>query len=790
MKKKFFLETFFLFLCVFQIIGASQLYAANAESIIDGKYYTINRFGDKNAFIRQNSSGALATGAYTVSDMCFWQLVATDNPDCFYIKNASSGLYMQSSKAGNSTVILLGKEPVEYKIAKDMNTGVSTSGYYYLCSTDQTVDNTKSGTKGLNYSSGNHTVVSYDIVSGTNANSYWEICLMDEGVTPPVLPNDDPFVGDPKKYYTFSSCTSSDALIAENNAGELTTSKFHINTKVFWKLIPTNNPDCYYIQNAVSGRYIQSSKQSLSSRIPMGDNPVEFKIGKDLTDGAGTYGYFYLCSTDQTNIPAGAIGLNYDAFNTKNIVAWYAKTGDKNSYWAINEVEYTYEPKLVPSVESIDDLGSIEWITLKTTDSKYLAANGNTLIKEAVKNSYHTAWAFVGTTNLREGYLMLNYNVPGKALSIKQDGSYEFVDYDAAVRWFVEAQEDGALKFIPYDVRDEKKQYIQVGENTVFTLDDYRTPYALATQIYTLPCGTATGTYLSRFMISGDDVLRGINYQATQKPQSYYTMYTQEKPIVAQGKTFLLQTSLAGSNSTDSQIWVYFDWDRDGVFEKSYQANESVVNVDVPAEAKLGKSRIRVRVTDNALTDAEDDVTGALYDFILYVDTARVTRNIQVRENGKNRGTAYIISSENNLKELDAETGTEVIVRAEALSGIDFLCWMNGKKVVTTEPEYAFMVSEDMDLTACFSPSDSFTTNVENIPYYSEKFIYEITEDQGILRVQTDADVKAVLIYAANGTLMQKSSQKNVSLKGLSAGTYIIKVITAQGNGSQKILLD
>lgn len=790
MKKKFTQKIFFLLLCLFQVMGMGRLYAGNAETITGGKCYTINRFGDKNAFMKQNSSGAIVTGAYAVTDMCFWELVATDNPDCYYIKNASSGLYVQSSKAGNSATITLGKEPVEYKIAKDQHAGVSTSGYYYLCSTDQTVDNTKAGTKGLNYSSGTKTVVSYDIVSGTNANSYWEVSLMEDGVTPPQLPNDNPFVGDANKYYTFASCNTATALMAESNAGKLTTATFSIHSKVFWKLIPTENADCYYVQNATSGKYIQSSNQTKSSQIPMGDKPVEFKIGKDLTDGAETYGYFYFCSTDQSNIPSGAIGLNYDAFNTKNIVAWDAKSNDKNSYWSIKEVEYTYEEKLVPSSEEVQSAGAMEWITLKTTDGKYLAADGNALTTDDAKTNYHTAWAFVGTTNLREGFLMLNYSCPDKALARTSDG-YAFVPYEEATRWFIEAQPDGGLKFIPYASREEKQQYIQVGDAAVFTVDGYRTPYALATQVYTLPCGTATGVYLSKFKIEGGQVLRNLDYQATQKPQSYYTMYTQEKPMVGLNTTFILQTAL-GNDKDGVETWVYFDWNRDGVFEKAYQITGSETEIEVPADAKTGKSRIRVRLTDNALKDAEDDVTGALYDFILYVDAARTTRHIQVKENGQNRGKAYIESPEQEsvLTEMEAETGTEVTVNAEPLKGIEFLCWMNGKKVVSTDAEYAFTVDQDMNLVACFSPSDQFATAIEGTDCHLEKFVYEVTQDQGTLRVQTDAKVKAVLIYATNGTLVKKTTRKVVSLNGIGAGTYIVKVITAEGDGARKILLD
>ena len=35
----------------------------------------------------------------------------------------------------------------------------------------------------------------------------------------------------------------------------------------------------------------------------------------------------------------------------------------------------------------------------------------------------------------------------------------------------------------------------------------------------------------------------------------------------------------------------------------------------VPQDARIGKSRLRLRLTDNGLTDAEDDVNGQTIDF-------------------------------------------------------------------------------------------------------------------------------------------------------------------------------
>ena len=61
------------------------------------------------------------------------------------------------------------------------------------------------------------------------------------------------------------------------------------NENSYWKFISTGNADCYYIQNAKTGRYIQGYTGS-EQEVVSGDNPVEYYVKADASGNfAGKY---------------------------------------------------------------------------------------------------------------------------------------------------------------------------------------------------------------------------------------------------------------------------------------------------------------------------------------------------------------------------------------------------------------------------------------------------------------------------------------------------------------------
>ena len=139
------------------------------------KFYTIHRFGTNNAYM-YDSGDRIGTSTLDTKKKCWWMLIPTENPDCYHIMNAASGKYIQSSKGlAQNAPVALGSTPVEFQIKKDVTSGATTKGYYYIASTDNNPISTNGDvTKGLNWSSDLSCVVTWWIKTG-RGNSYWEI---------------------------------------------------------------------------------------------------------------------------------------------------------------------------------------------------------------------------------------------------------------------------------------------------------------------------------------------------------------------------------------------------------------------------------------------------------------------------------------------------------------------------------------------------------------------------------------------------------------------------------------
>lgn len=165
------------------LLTAAMVFTCSTTTLADdghtfpekGKVYVIHRNNDNNSYIYENGS-VLNTAPKTNTNKQYWQFVPTEKANCYYIQNVTSKRYVQSSKTpGESKQIKVGNTPVEFEIKPNTNDGADAlKGFYYLCSTDQTIDNTKDGTLGLNYASGQGQVVAFHI-RYNRGNSYWDI---------------------------------------------------------------------------------------------------------------------------------------------------------------------------------------------------------------------------------------------------------------------------------------------------------------------------------------------------------------------------------------------------------------------------------------------------------------------------------------------------------------------------------------------------------------------------------------------------------------------------------------
>lgn len=799
--KKFYsllwMSLFFLItgICQVQAVTLELDQILKAEDIAAGKKIVLRGLKNNNPWINIVEANSL-----TLSETSVYIVEAAEGG--FYLKNESTGQYLKAY--ANASAIGLTQEQAEAGVFEVSNpTFNDEMDMNWLDGVKDHSLLTRFTSKGtnmfINTQGASATAIYAAGTGGWSIMYVYDVTDVDfDAPEPeePLKPVTDGIFSE-EKYYTINRMNMDGAFMMENNAGELYTTTFNNAERVFWKLIPTGKANCYYVQNAATGRYVQSSKQNLSAQIPMGSNPVEFQIGKDGTSGAATNGasFYYFCSTDQTNIPGGALGLNLNGSKAgANVVAWSAASGNQNSYWTVSETEYTYEPQILPLVESLDDAATATKYALAVKDGKWLASENGTLVLVEKGADDQFAWFFVGTSNKTEGIYLVNMADPTTVLTQNSDGSYGFVEPENGTRWFVAEKEaaDGStvLTFVPYAQKDDPEAtYLTIDGVSEFVLANYRSRYSLATQIYFLPCGVLDEGYIASLNLAGEQVLKELNYEAS-KPNNYYTLYTVEKATVTRGEPFKLTAQLAGMGDGVT-AYVYFDWNRDGLFETalSYDMAEIEDEIEVPEDAVLGKSRMRVRITNNALADAEDDAVGSIYDFIVNIAEPEEKRLITVRANGADRGTAAILVGEEQLESYEANYGESVTVVATPAKDLQFICWKDNRTVVSAEAEYSFAVTQQMDLVACFSPSSTFETDIQYAEVDQKNLVYELVQGTDEIQVVTDADVKMVYVFAANGTLMGKSTSKTVSVAGLSEGTYIVKVVTAVGDGSKKVVL-
>ncbi|WP_027455456.1 FIVAR domain-containing protein [Xylanibacter brevis] len=160
MKRKL---TFVLGLLIASLTGS-----VFAQSFDEQKTYSICNRNDANIFMQDNGTGKVALGSF--NDNSYWKLIATGNENCYYVQNAVTQKYMQST-AGIEVEVNTGDTPVEISIILCTDEG---EGMYGMASTDQATYDFKSGTIGANWKEGG-VVQGFAAVSGTNHRSFWKI---------------------------------------------------------------------------------------------------------------------------------------------------------------------------------------------------------------------------------------------------------------------------------------------------------------------------------------------------------------------------------------------------------------------------------------------------------------------------------------------------------------------------------------------------------------------------------------------------------------------------------------
>ena len=155
--------------------------------------------------------------------------------------------------------------------------------------------------------------------------------------------------------------------------------------------------------------------------------------------------------------------------------------------------------------------------------------------------------------------------------------------------------------------------------------------YMMRAQIYDNPCATAADiyiTYLRAKTEDSDELRYPSGGGAAAKPAEAFQIYTKSKGLVRRGADFIGEIRCNQVPQEGDSLYIYFDFDRNGVFEtcvKPELRRTMSFRVTVPEDALLGQSRMRVRLTNNGLSGADDESCGQIIDFVLRVVEGEAT---------------------------------------------------------------------------------------------------------------------------------------------------------------------
>ena len=201
---------------------------------------------------------------------------------------------------------------------------------------------------------------------------------------------------DAEKVYTIVNNNNANMFMQDNGTGGVDLGAENDNS--YWKFVATANTDCYYIQNTVTGKYIQGYTSS-EQEVATGDTGVEYCV---KADASGTYvgKYRMSCTANSPHdFSAGTLGLNWKTNGDVHTVQSFASVAEGNprSAWTVTEVatptpdpgsdpdpdpahvhDYSnngictcdgdekYQPaEMVDGVYMLGNVGNVEWMSAK-----------------------------------------------------------------------------------------------------------------------------------------------------------------------------------------------------------------------------------------------------------------------------------------------------------------------------------------------------------------------------------------------------------------------------------------
>lgn len=144
------------------LIAAAALLPASAlaQDIVggDAHYYHIVWHKTPSLFLTETSSGVLQVEDQSNTARQYWQFIPTDRANCYYVKNAVTGHYIEACKTAkdNTYNISTTSSPVEYYISAEP----TFDGAYRFTSTNCTnYSDTSKTPVGLNKNGSNSYII-------------------------------------------------------------------------------------------------------------------------------------------------------------------------------------------------------------------------------------------------------------------------------------------------------------------------------------------------------------------------------------------------------------------------------------------------------------------------------------------------------------------------------------------------------------------------------------------------------------------------------------------------------
>ena len=138
---------------------------------------------------------------------------------------------------------------------------------------------------------------------------------------------------DAGKTYVIVNKTDATKFMQDNGTGGIAIGAKNDNS--YWKFVATGNTDCYYIQNAKTGKYNQGYSVS-EQEVATGDAGVEYYVKADASgDHAGKF-RMSCTANSPYDFSEGTLGLNWKNNNTVQSFASVAG-GNPLSAWSVTE---------------------------------------------------------------------------------------------------------------------------------------------------------------------------------------------------------------------------------------------------------------------------------------------------------------------------------------------------------------------------------------------------------------------------------------------------------------------